>query len=63
MDYSLTRLSHEVAALLKAAPSESNRFRSMDLCSEIMSVADVTSDFCMLETLQSWIGKLQKLHG
>lgn len=55
----ITALSHEVAAILKEDINEKNRFRSMDLCVEIIEVADKTHDNFMRETLRSWIGKIQ----
>ena len=57
----ITALSHEVGAILKddVLVNEKNRFRSMDLCGEILEVADETNDSFMRVTLWSWIGKVQ----
>jgi hypothetical protein len=57
---SIADLSHLVGAHLKAPTTEKNRFKSMDLCADIMARADVTGDPLMNETLRSWIGKLQR---
>ena len=56
---SVPQLSYKVAELLAAPRNEKNRFRAIDLCDEILCVADVTSDYQMLDTLRRWITKLQ----
>lgn len=60
MDYSISRLSHEVAAILRAPITEPNRFESMRICEDIANLADVTYCDNELGTLHRWIRDIQK---
>ena len=59
---SISELSHATAEMLRAEINDPNRFKSMDLCNEIMDRCDLVShrDQLMLDTLRSWIGKIQE---
>lgn len=56
---SITKLTHDVAALLKEDVTESNRFKSMDLCERIRDASDRQRNTQMRETMRRWTGKLQ----